>query len=96
MMRIHLRQPLIPLAMAFLDPAEARFASQVQVPAEHRGPEIRAEEDPAARGEDRRLGVAVVDHIDSGMSAVYTFYDPAEEERSLGEAATEEMARLVL
>lgn len=36
------------------------------------------------RVDGRLLAVAVVDHIDSGMSAVYTFYDPAEEERSLG------------
>lgn len=36
------------------------------------------------RLDGRLLAVAVVDHIDRGMSAVYTFYDPAEEERSLG------------
>lgn len=36
------------------------------------------------RLDGRLLAVAVVDHIDSGMSAVYTFYDPAEEDRSLG------------
>lgn len=39
------------------------------------------------RREGRLLGLAVVDHVASGMSAVYTFYDPDEEERSLGRYA---------
>lgn len=36
------------------------------------------------RVDGRLLALAVVDHVDSGMSAVYTFYDPAEDARSLG------------
>ena len=38
------------------------------------------------RGE-RLLGVMVVDHLDNGLSAVYTCYDPLEEQRSLGSFA---------
>jgi arginine-tRNA-protein transferase len=30
------------------------------------------------------VGAAVVDHLPSGLSAVYTFFDPAQEKRSLG------------
>jgi arginine-tRNA-protein transferase len=33
---------------------------------------------------DRLLGVAVVDRLHEGLSAVYTFFDPDEKERSLG------------
>lgn len=35
----------------------------------------------------RLLGVAVVDHLDDGLSAVYTFFDPDETHRSLGRYA---------
>lgn len=37
--------------------------------------------------EGHLLAVSVVDHIKDGMSAVYTFYDPDEEARSLGRYA---------
>ena len=36
---------------------------------------------------DRLLGVAVVDHLHDGLSAVYTFFDPDEAARSLGRLA---------
>lgn len=39
------------------------------------------------RTEERLIGVAVCDHLNDGLSAVYTFYDPKEEHRSLGKFA---------
>ncbi len=36
------------------------------------------------RLDDRLLGVAVVDHLDDAISAVYTFFEPSEVHRSLG------------
>jgi arginine-tRNA-protein transferase len=36
------------------------------------------------RADSRLLAVAVVDHLWQGLSAVYTFFDPEEEARSLG------------
>lgn len=36
------------------------------------------------RLDDRLLGVSVVDHLSQGLSAVYTFFDIAEDHRSLG------------
>ena len=36
------------------------------------------------RNRDRLLGVAVCDIMDNGISAVYTYFDPDEEHRSLG------------
>ncbi|MGB0721816.1 MAG: arginyltransferase [Gammaproteobacteria bacterium] len=39
------------------------------------------------RDGDRLIAVAVVDRIDHGLSAVYTFFDPGEERRSLGTLA---------
>ena len=36
------------------------------------------------RVEDRLIGIAATDVLPNGMSAVYTFYDPSEEKRSLG------------
>lgn len=41
----------------------------------------------AVRRQGRLIGVMVVDHLDNGLSAVYTFYDPLEEKRSLGSFA---------
>lgn len=41
----------------------------------------------AMRRADRLLGVMVSDRLDNAMSAVYTFYDPLEERRSLGSFA---------
>ncbi len=35
----------------------------------------------------RLVGVSVVDHVANGLSAVYTFFDPIEERRSLGTLA---------
>lgn len=37
-----------------------------------------------SRFQERLLGVAVCDFIDSGLSAVYTFFDPEENARSMG------------
>lgn len=52
------------------------------------------------RADERLLGVMVVDHLENGLSAVYTFYDPLEERRSLGSYAIlwqlEEAGRLGL
>lgn len=39
------------------------------------------------RQQERLIGVAVCDHLSDGLSAVYTFYDPDEEHRSLGKFA---------
>lgn len=39
------------------------------------------------RCQERLIGVAVCDHLNDGLSAVYTFYDPIEEHRSLGKFA---------
>jgi leucyl-tRNA---protein transferase len=39
------------------------------------------------RCEQRLLAVAVVDELDDGLSAVYTFYEPGESQRSLGRFA---------
>jgi arginine-tRNA-protein transferase len=36
------------------------------------------------RAADRLLGVAVVDRLSDGLSAVYTFFEPAESPRGLG------------
>lgn len=41
----------------------------------------------AFRHEGRLLAVAVVDVMESGLSAIYTFYDPSETRRSLGSYA---------
>ena len=35
----------------------------------------------------RLVGVSVIDHVANGLSAVYTFFDPIEERRSLGTLA---------
>lgn len=52
------------------------------------------------RSEGKLLAVAVTDVLPNGLSAVYTFYDPDEERRSLGRYAilwqTNEAARLRL
>ena len=34
--------------------------------------------------DDLLIGVAVIDRLDNGLAAVYTFYDPDMERRSLG------------
>jgi leucyl-tRNA---protein transferase len=39
------------------------------------------------REQERLLAVAVVDRLDTGLSAVYTFFDPAQHERGLGTLA---------
>lgn len=38
----------------------------------------------AIREEDRLLAIAVTDQLKNGLSAIYTFYEPGLEERSLG------------
>lgn len=43
------------------------------------------------RAEERLVGLAIVDVIDSGLSAVYTFYDPQLEKRGLGTYAVQAM-----
>jgi arginine-tRNA-protein transferase len=39
------------------------------------------------RENDQLLGVAVTDRVDNGLSAVYTFFDPMQQRRSLGTLA---------
>lgn len=39
------------------------------------------------RSEGRLIALAVVDHMEDGMSAIYTFYDPDHDDRSLGRYA---------
>ena len=34
--------------------------------------------------DDQLLAVSVADHMESGLSAIYTFYDPSMDKRSLG------------
>jgi len=52
------------------------------------------------RAEKKLLAVAVADQLDDGLSAIYTFFEPDEDRRSLGSFAVlwliEEVARLKL
>ena len=46
------------------------------------------------RSKDKLVGVAVSDQLDQGLSAIYTFFDPAESSRSLGVFAVLEQLKL--